>query len=201
VRRNNDELVATWGNLANRVLAFAYRNWEGLVPEPGELRPNDQEILAVIESGFQTIGEHFNAVRLRAALGEALRLSAEVNRYLDRAAPWFEIKTDKNAAAKTIYTSLRAIDSLKLLFAPFLPFSSERLHTYLGYTQPLFGVQYTETITDNLGAHTVLRYRPGQTGKQWLPSQLVPGQTLVSPQPLFKKLDPKTAEEERSRLG
>jgi methionyl-tRNA synthetase len=201
VRRNNDEMVATWGNLANRVLSFAYRNWDGKIPEPGELRPEDQEVLAVIEAGFKTAGDHFEAVRLRAALGEALRLAAEVNRYLDKAAPWFEIKTDKNAAAKSIYTSLRAIDSLKLLFAPFLPFSSERLHTYLGYTQPLFGTQYTQTITDKLGEHIVLRYLPNQTEKQWLPSQLVPGQALVSPQPLFKKLDPKTAEEERSRLG
>ncbi len=201
VRRNNDELVATWGNLANRVLAFAYKHWEGHVPEPGELRPEDQEILAVIEEGFQAVSDHFEAVRLRAALGEALRLAAEVNRYLDKAAPWFEIKTDKSAAAKSIYTALRAIDSLKLLFAPFLPFSCERLHTYLGYTRPLFGEQYTQTITDQLGEHTVLRYRPSPVEKQWQPSRLAPGQVLVSPQPLFKKLDPKTAEEERSRLG
>ena len=96
-QRNNDELVATWGNLANRVLSFAYKHWEGHVPEPGELRPQDQEILATVEAGFQSVGEHFEAVRLRAALAEAFRLASEVNKYLDTTAPWFEIKQDKAA--------------------------------------------------------------------------------------------------------
>lgn len=201
VRRNNDELVATWGNLANRVLAFAYKNWEGRVPEPGELRPDDEEILRTIESGFQTASEHLEAVRLRAALGEALRLSAEVNKYLDKAAPWFEIKSDKAVAAKTVYTALRAIDSLKVLFAPFLPFSSERLHTYLGYQEPLFGEQYTETHSDSLGEHTVLRYRPTENGNLWLPSQLPAGQIIAQPAPLFRKLEPEIADQERGRLG
>jgi methionyl-tRNA synthetase len=201
VARNNNELVATWGNLANRVLAFCYKNWEGLVPNPGELRPADQEILATVESGFQSVGEHLEAVRLRQALSEALRLASEVNKYLDTSAPWFEIKSDKAAAAKTVYTALRCIDSLKILFSPVLPFTSERLHTYLGYTRPLFGEQYTETRQDTLGEHTVLRYRPGRASGRWEPSQLPPRQPLVQPAPLFKKLDESVAEEERARLG
>ncbi len=111
VRRNNDELVATWGNLANRVLAFCYKQWDGRIPSDfGDLRPADQEILAVVEAGFQSVGEHLGAVRLRAALNEALRLAAEVNKYLDNVAPWFEIKQDKANAAKSIYTALRAIE-------------------------------------------------------------------------------------------
>ena len=134
VARNNNELVATWGNLANRVLAFTYKNWDGVIPDPGELRPADQAILATIESGFQSVGEHLEAVRLRQALYEALRLASEVNKYLDTAAPWFEIKSDKAAAAKTVYTALRCIDSLKTLLSPVLPFSSQQLHTFLGYT-------------------------------------------------------------------
>jgi len=56
LRRNNDELVATWGNLANRVLSFAYRNWDGCVPDPGELRPDDLELLAAVEAGFESVG-------------------------------------------------------------------------------------------------------------------------------------------------
>jgi methionyl-tRNA synthetase len=142
-----------------------------------------------------------SAVQLRAALNEALRLAAEVNKYLDKTAPWFEIKQDKNQAAKSVYTALRAIDSLKILFAPFIPFSSEKLHIYLGYTQPLFGSQFTETQADKLGEHTVLRYRPGPQQPQWRPSQLQPGQALVKPEPLFRKLEPTVAAEERARLG
>jgi methionyl-tRNA synthetase len=201
LNRNNNELVATWGNLANRVLSFAYKHWEGVVPEPGELRPEDKEILAVVESGFQVVGEHINAVRLRAGLSEAIRLATEVNRYLDKAAPWFEIKTDRLAAAKTIYTALRAIDSLKVLLSPFLPFTSERLHTYLGYTHPLFGEQATEVVQDQLGEHTVLRYHPEKASGSWAPSQLQPGQALNQPQPLFRKLDESLVTEERERLG
>jgi methionyl-tRNA synthetase len=199
--RNNSELVATWGNLANRVLAFAYKNWDGYVPTPGAPRPDDLEILAVVENGFQSVGEHLEAVRLRAALFEALRLATEVNKYLDKAAPWFEIKTDKSAAATTIFTALKVIDSLKVLFAPFLPFSSERLHQFFGYTQPLFGVQFTQTIFDSLGEHVGLLYNPNQASGKWQPSQLQPGQPLQKPEPLFRKLDESLVEEERARLG
>ncbi len=201
VARNNNELVATWGNLANRVLSFCYKHWEGHVPEPGPLRPGDEEILATIDAGFDTVGSLLYAVKLRAALQETLRLATEVNKYLDVTAPWSAIKTDKAEAAKTVYTALRAIDSLKTMFSPFLPFTCEKLHTFLGYDAPLFGEQYTETITDALGTHTGLRYRPGNASGAWEPSQLTPGKELRQPAPLFKKLEEKVAEEERARLG
>lgn len=201
IARNNNDLVANWGNLVNRVLPFAYKYWDGQVPDPGELRTIDKEIIATVEKGFKTIGEHLEAVRLRAALGEALRLAGEVNKYQATTSPWFEIKTDKNAAAKSIYTALRVIDSLKVLFAPFLPFSSERLHGYLGYSQPFYGEQYIEPQLDSLGRHNVLRYRPTQLGAGWLPSDLPSGQRLAQSAPLFKKLEPSLAEQERSKLG
>ena len=201
VRRNNDELVATWGNLANRVLSFAYKHWDGLVPNPGELRTEDLELLELVNAGFQSVGEQLEAVHLRSALGEALRLAAEVNKYLDRTAPWFTIKSDRDTTAKSIYTALNAIDSLKKFFAPFLPFSSEQLHSYLGYSAPLFGSQFTEPHADNLGEHTVLRYQPSLQEEQWAPGKFKSGQTLRKPEPLFKKLEPGVAVEERSRLG
>ncbi len=201
LRRNNDELVATWGNLANRVLAFTYKNWDGLVPDPGELTDPDAALLAMVEGGFETVGRELDAVHLRAALGEAMRLATEVNRYLDHAAPWIAIKTDKAAAARSVYTALKAIDSLKVMLAPFLPFTSQRLHIFFGYTEPLFGKQGLETHADDLGEHTVLRYYPdGATGK-WEPSQLEPGRKLQKPEPLFKKLDVSIVEAERARLG
>ena len=203
-RRNNDELVANWGNLANRVLSFTYKNWEGQVPsdeQQCEVRPADSEVLATVSAGFEKVGELISSVRLRAALNECLRLASEVNKYLDQAAPWFEVKNDKQAAGRTVYTALKAIDSLKVLFAPFLPFSSERLHTYLGYNQPLFGEQFTEVHNDSLGEHEVLRYRSGQASGRWEPSQLPSGQVLHKPSPLFKKLDESIVEQERARLG
>lgn len=202
VARNNNELVATWGNLANRVLSFCYKHWEGQVPDidPTTLREADLNLLVAIENGFQAVGAELEAVRLRSALGETMKLATAVNQYLDVQAPWSAVKTDKDAAAKTIYTALKAIDSLKVLFAPFLPFTSQRLHEFFGYETPLFGEQYTETVSDSLGEHKVLRYK-GAEGFQWKPSDLKPGQKLNQPAPLFKKLEPSVAEEERARLG
>lgn len=205
VARNNNELVATWGNLANRVLSFCYKHWEGHAPDvdPASLRDSDLSLLAAIESGFNTVGAELEAVRLRSALSETMKLATAVNQYLDINAPWSAVKTDKDAAAKTIYTALKAIDSLKIMFAPFLPFTSERLHGFFGYKTPLFGEQYTEEVTDAIGAHKVLRYRAGQTGSlsYWKPSDLKPGQKLNQPGPLFKKLEADVIEAERGRLG
>lgn len=201
VRRNNNELVATWGNLANRVLSFAYRNWEGKVPSPDGLRPVDEALLAGVEGGFTSVGELLDGVKLRAAIGEAMRLATDVNRYLDEQAPWSQVKVDKEAASQTIYTALKAIDNLKILFSPFLPHTSEALHQNLGYFVPLFGEQYTETLNDSLGEHEALRYRGAAIPAAWAPSKLEGGRVLREPKPLYKKLEPSIADEERARLG
>jgi methionyl-tRNA synthetase len=205
VARNNNELVATWGNLANRVLAFCYKNWDGYIPDvaPERLRPSDLSLLQYIEGGFETVGKELEAVRLRAALQEALRLASIVNQYLDQTAPWSAFKRNKDEAALTVFTALKAIDSLKILFAPFLPFSSEKLNRFFNHQEPLFGEQYTQEVDDSLGSHRVLRYRPHLhgTGKFWQPSNIQPGRKLNPPAALFKKLDESTAEMERGRLG
>ena len=210
VARNNNELVATWGNLANRVLAFCYKNWDGHVPDvelsmdgsrsAPALRPADLELLATIENGFNTVGAELDAVRLRSALGETMKLATVVNQYLDVNAPWSAIKVDKDGASKTVYTALKAIDSLKVMFAPFLPFTCTKLHGFFNYENPLFGEQYTETVKDSLGEHTVLRYK-GIEGLQWKPSELQPRKKLNQPGPLFKKLENEVIEVERARLG
>lgn len=199
--RNNNELVATWGNLVNRVLSFTYKHWEGHAPVPGELRPDDEALLQSVATGFEKIAGEFEAVRLRAALAEAMSLASEVNRYLDTHAPWFEIKQDKAEAAKSVFTALKAIDSLKVLLAPFLPFTSERLHGFLGYDSPLFGGQRVEKISDATGDHWALHYEPGTASGKWQPSDFQPGQALRQPAPLFQKLDEAIIEQERSRLG
>lgn len=199
--RNNDELVATWGNLANRVLSFAYKYWEGVVPDPGELTKADEELLSAVENGFETVGAEIEAVRLRSALGEAMRLASEVNKYLDTSAPWKAVKEDKAAAARSIYVAMKAIDSLKILFAPFLPFTADKLHQYLGHEGQLFGRQYTRTFQDAVGEHEALMYDPAEATGKWAKSELQPGQTFLKPEPLFTKLDISIVEEERGRLG
>ena len=190
VRRNNDELVATWGNLVNRALTFAYKRFDGKVPTPGPLTEADTRILGLVESGFETVGELIAACKFRAALNEVMGLAREANRYLEEKGPWFQIKEDREAAGTTIYVALRVIDSLKVLFAPFLPFSSERLHQYLGYEGTLFGRQYVETFREAGGrVHEALCYDDSQATGRWEPSDLPPGQPLRKPAPLFKKLE------------
>ena len=201
VRRNNDELVATWGNLVNRALTFAYRRLDGKVPEPGSLQDVDSGLLSQIEAGFQPVGELIAACKLRAALAEVMALAREANRYLDEKGPWFQIKEDREAAATSIYVALRAIDSLKTLFAPFLPFSSELVQGFLGYDGQLFGKPYTEPLKEAEGRiHEALCYDAGEAIGEWKPSSLPAGQQLREPKPLFAKLEDSVAEEERSRL-
>jgi len=201
VRRNNDELVATWGNLANRVISFAYKRFGKRVPQPGELDDIDGALLSKVEGSFEPIGALVDACKFRAALGEVMALAREVNRYLDEKAPWLQIKKDQGRAATSVYTALRAIDSLKVLFAPLLPFSSQALHEMLGYEGDLFGRQYVATFEEKTRSHQALCYDASTLTERWEPSQLPPGQLLRQPKPLFKKLDESIVEEELARMA
>jgi methionyl-tRNA synthetase len=187
--RVNNELVANWGNLVNRVLGFAYKRFDEHVPVPGELDDVDTALLDEIRSGFESVGELYDAVKLKAALYEARRLSQRVNQYLNEKAPWHAIKEDPAAAATTVYVALQAIDWLKLIWAPILPHSSERLHTMLGYDSALFGRLYTERIADARGDHLTLQYDHGDAAGCWEVTELPANQPLQMPAPLFHKLD------------
>jgi methionyl-tRNA synthetase len=200
VRRNNDELVATWGNLVNRTLTNVYKNF-GSVPEPGELQQVDTDLIAQVEAGFIGIGELLEGARFKAAISEALRLAAQVNSYLSDQEPWKVIKTDRARAATIWFTALRCVDNLKIFFTPFLPFSSQRLHHYLGYDGDLAGPLVFEEITEADGrTHRVLTGDYANWVGRWEASQLPVGQALREPKPLFKKLDEAVVAEELARL-
>jgi methionyl-tRNA synthetase len=201
VRRNNEELVSTWGNLANRVLGFAYKRFDGCVPAPGVLDDDDRAMLDAIAPAFERVTALLDAVKLKQALGEAMGLAREANRYLNLKEPWQQIKTDPAAAATSIYVALRVIDTLKVLFAPFLPFTCQRLHNYLGYDGDLFGRLYMEELQESEKRHVALRYDPLPCGPGcWAPSELAPGQALRPPEALFRKLEPSVVDEEIERM-
>ena len=201
LRRNNDELLANWGNLVNRTLTNAYRNF-GEVPTPGELTAADEQALAAVASGFESVGELIEQARFRAALAEAMRLSSIGNQYVDHEAPWAVIKEDRERAATILFVALRIVDTLKLIFTPFLPFSSQRLHELLGYDGWLSGpVEYREIEEAGGEPHTVLTGDYGTWVRLWEPSELPAGQKLREPEPLFKKLDPGIVEDELRRLA
>ena len=201
IRRNNDELVATWGNLVNRSLSFTAKHFEGKTPQPGLMTQSDAKLLAQIDVAFEPIGNLIAACRFKQALGEVMALARDVNKYLDETGPWFEVKKDKARAATIMYVALRAIDSLKILFTPFLPFTCQRVHLMLGYSSSLLGDQVVREYDEATRKHAALTFDYSGVTAQWKPSQLPVGQALGPIAPLFEKLDPKMTEEERSKLG
>jgi methionyl-tRNA synthetase len=201
VRRNNDELLANWGNLVNRTLVSAHRNF-GEVPQPGDLTATDTALLEALAAAFADIGGLIEQARFKAAIAETMRVSSLANQYLADQAPWALVKTDRDRAATVLYVALRAVDSLKTLFAPFLPFTSQTVHELLGYDGYLAGPIESVTMTEEDGtAHDVLTGDYGTWVGAWTPSELPPGQTLLEPRPLFRKLPPETVDEELARLG
>jgi methionyl-tRNA synthetase len=139
LRRNNNELVATYGNLAHRVLTFVQRHFGGVVPQAGELDEQSQRLLGESESALERVDRHLYDCQFKAAIKEAMSLAQEANRYLDEQAPWKTIKTGREASARTVYTALSTLAVLRTAFHPFLPFSSEKLHRFLGFDGSVSG--------------------------------------------------------------
>jgi methionyl-tRNA synthetase len=201
VRRNNDELVATWGNLVNRALQSAYKHFAA-VPTPGALTDADRALLEEVERGFESVGSLIEAARFKGALQEALRLAGLGNQYVAEQEPWAKLGPDRERAATILYVALRAIDNLKVLFTPFLPFSSQRLHQMLGHDGLLAGSLEVRTVVeDDEREHVVLTGDYESWVGRWEPSSLQHGQALREPSPLFAKLDPeKVVAEELRRM-
>jgi methionyl-tRNA synthetase len=200
VRRNNDELLANWGNLVNRTLTNAHRTF-GAVPEPAGLTAEDQAVLDGVDGGFETVAASIEAGRFRAALGEVMRLASTVNQYISDQAPWALAKTDEPRAGTVLYVSLRAVDSLKTLFTPFLPHTSQVVHELLGQEGTLAGPVEFREVDEEGETHEVLTGDYTTWVGSWEPSDLRPGTPLHEPRPLFRKLDPSIVEEELRRMG
>ena len=199
--RVNNELLAAWGNLVNRVCGFAYKRFDGVVPSCAALTESDQNIIAATENGFDTVGELLSLVRPKEALETTLALTREVNAWLNERAPWKAIKADRDDAARSIYAALRCIDNLKILYAPFTPFSSQQVHEMLGYDGQLFGDLTIETFSEATRDHLALVYDGSGALGKWEKSSLPQGQALRKPAPLFVKLDPEIVDREREFLG
>ena len=176
IRRNNDELVATYGNLVHRVLTFTYRSFDGCVPVPGELDTRSRAIMEQAKDTLPITGEYLCNCHFKEAIRAAMSLAHEANRYLDEKSPWKIIKQDKQASATALYIAISVLSVLKTVLYPFLPFSSQKLHEFLGF----------KGSVENDG---------------WQPHLPQPGQKLLPPEPLFSKLDEELVAEEAARLG
>ena len=132
VRRVNEELVATWGNLVNRVLSMSARNYDGKVPEPGELTAEDRAILDLAPETLTTVSAHIEAVELRAGLRSAMDAAGAVNAYLNATEPWKAMKEDPERAATILWVAIQAISAIRVALTPYLPFSSQTIGEMLG---------------------------------------------------------------------
>jgi methionyl-tRNA synthetase len=193
VRRNNDELVATWGNLVHRTLVNAHRNFSA-VPEPGPLNATDNALIHEVEEGLGQVAVQLEQARFQVALKLAMSMAARVNVYLGTEQPWHSIKTDRERAGTVLYVALRCVDNLKVMLTPFLPFSCQRLHHMLGYDDVIAPQPDVREFSEDGETHRVLT---GDYPERnwWLPSELKPGRPLLQPQALFKRLDEVVEEE------
>lgn len=132
IRRINDELVATWGNLVNRVLSLTANNFEGKVPNPDELTGEDQALLASVDEALTTVASHIERVELRAGLRAAMDSASEVNVYLNANAPWKVVKEDPTRAETIIWTAIQAISGIRVALSPYLPFTTPTVGEMLG---------------------------------------------------------------------
>jgi len=126
IRRNNEELVATWGNLVQRVFTQIENNIDN-INEASDETEVDTTLLKSGEEAFNNVGEHIEKVELKAALQEAMRYVSKVNIYLNETEPWKIIGEDSKREARILYTSLTAIDACSNLLSPFMPSTSEKV--------------------------------------------------------------------------
>jgi methionyl-tRNA synthetase len=188
IRRNNDELVATWGNLVHRTLVNAHRNF-GAVPEPEQLNDGDKALIKEVEDALDYVGAQLAQARFQVALKYLLTMAAKVNVYLGTEQPWHVIKTDRARAGTVLYVALRCVDNLKLMFAPFLPFTSQKLHRMLGYDDVIAPQPEVREFAEDGLTHLVIT-GDYPSDDRWRPSELPAGRALPQPEALFKRLDP-----------
>ncbi|WP_408898697.1 methionine--tRNA ligase [Nocardioides sp. R1-1] len=200
VRRTNDELVAGWGNLVNRTANLIAKNF-GEIPAAGPLAPEDEAVLAVTESAFDTVGELIGRHRQKQAIGEAMRAVAEVNKYVTDSEPW-KIKDDPERLGTVLHVMAQCVADLNLVLSPFLPFSANEVDKALGGAGAVAPMPTVEEVAD---LDDPSRSYPIITGDYagfptWQRHPVEVGRAVAKPTPVFVKLDPSVVEEELARL-
>ena len=200
VRRTNDELVSTWGNLVNRTASMIAKN-VGSIPPAGELTDDDEALLATVRGGFATVGGLIEGHRQKAAITEAMRLAGEANRYLAAQAPWQLKKTDPARMETVLHVAAQAVVDLNTLLSPFLPHSATQVHRALGGEgdfQPMPVIAEVDDLDGGPGYPVITG--DYSAAPAWAPRDVVPGTPVAPPSPIFTKLDESVVEEELARL-
>ena len=200
VRRNNDELVAAWGNLVNRTLSFTAKNI-GSIPAGEGLVDADRALLATTAGAFATVGADLERSRIKAAIVEAIRVVSEANKYLSEQAPWKLRESDPDRMRVILHTALQAVSDCNTLLAPFLPHTAQQVHTMLGRDGVLAPSPELREVDDLDGgpSYPVLT-GDYSTDARWEPRPLVAGIPVEPPTPLFAKLDQSVVDDELARM-
>jgi len=203
VRRTNDELVAGWGNLVNRTASMISKNL-GAIPAAGAPTEDDTRLLATTRAGFTTVGDLLRTHRQKQAVGEAMRVVGEVNKYLSDQAPWKLRTADPVRMEAVLHVAAQAVSDCNTLLSPFLPHSAQQVHAALGGTgtvapQPV--VREVEDLDGGPGYPVITGdYRRGATLAAWGLAPIVAGTPVPAPTPVFTKLDDSVVEQEVARL-
>jgi methionyl-tRNA synthetase len=132
IRRVNEELVATWGNLVNRVLTMSDRQFGGKVPARGSLTRADEALIEEVDRSLGRTAVHIEAVELRAGLKVAMDAAGAVNAYLNAEEPWRVLKEDPERGGTILWTAIQAISGIRVALAPYLPWTTGKLGEMLG---------------------------------------------------------------------
>ena len=200
LRRNNDELVAGWGNLVNRSISMAAKHF-GAVPPAGELTDADRKLLASAKAAFATVGQLIERHRIKAAITEAMRVVGEANKYFSEQAPW-TLKDDRDRLGTILHVALQVVSDCNVLLTPFLPHAAQKIHELLGGTGVHAPMPELREVFDLDGGPDYPIITGDYTqGARWESVPLPVGRPLAPPKPVFRKLDPSIVDEELARLS
>lgn len=173
--RNNNELVAVYGNFVNRALQLTKKYFNGVVPECGELLDIDRNAIEEFKDVKQKVEALLDVFKFRDAQKEAMNLARLGNKYITDCEPWHVAKTNMERVKTILYISLQLVANLEIAFEPFLPFSSAKLREMLGIK---------ETEWEQLGSTELLK----------------PGHQLGTPSLLFEKIEDEAIEAQLKKL-
>src|SRR5262244_124116 len=200
IRRNNDELVANWGNLVNRAVSFAARNI-GEIPERGELTAADRALLDRSRAAFSTVSDALARRRFKVASTEAMRTLGEANKYLSDQAPWKLRESDPERMNSILHVALQLVDDGKTLMTPFLPKSSQRVFELLGGEGRWSDLPRIDEVEEEGGNRYPVITGDYSGAATWESRPIKPGTPVAIPAPLFAKIDPGVVIDELNRLG
>ena len=213
VRRTNGELVAGWGNLVNRTASMIHKRF-GQIPEPGELQDIDRALLDAVEAGFASVGDLIAQHRQKAALGEAMRLVGEANKYVADTQP-FKLKGDdpetQARLATVLHTLAQVVTDLNLMLSPFLPHAANDVDRVLGGSGRIAPMPRIEEVAE-LDPEYLPEAFDGRTGypiitgdyqdaPTWGRHPVTVGTPVAKPTPVFTKLDESIVEAELARYA